>query len=703
MGMKIGTYYYPEQWPREQWERDFDNIARMGLRIVHMGEFAWYSMEPREGEFQLDWLDECVTMAEKRGIELILCTPTAVPPVWLEDKHPDISIRDKHGLHVRHGGRRHGSPTSPAFIEASKRVTQALADRFAARKSVIGWQIDNEFNGSFDQNEHAHAAYRVWLRQRYGTIEKLNAAWGTQFWNTQYTSFDQIKLAAEREAIKGYNNPHEKLDASRFWSHAWAQFSKAQSDILWAALKPRVDEAKSAGTLPPFVTTNFMPFHLDINPADCAGDYNLFAWDSYPVSGWGKAMENEAYRLADPNGIEFTHDLMASFTGRWGLMEVQPGTVNWSGVPVLLYPGAVRLWLWTAWAHGSEFITVYRFRQPRFGTELFHHGLVQWDGVTPSEGGREFATVIDEIKKLDAAPLPTSTVVAAPPPEPVKKRRGLRSVVSAPPPAPTRVGPLPTVGLMYDHEQLWYYATLPQAKRWNQPTHVTNWYGAIARLGYKVKVLHPRDPIPADLPVVVAPGVQMVDPAWVSHWRAYAEQGGHLLLTARTALFDLTGQAWEGPTAQPIVDLIGATIEAYDGMPEDTWGNIDLDGQKLPWGVWGDLLYADETTRVLGRYADQFYAATAAVTQRSAGKGMVTYCGVYAEPVTADALFARVAKQAGLPVLPLTSRLRLGQRGRFKIALNYDCKAVEAPIPPGIEPIVGGRTLPPAGVAVWVE
>ena len=57
--MKIGTYYYPEQWPREQWKRDFDNIAKMGLQIVHMGEFAWFTMEPRPGDIQLDWLEEC--------------------------------------------------------------------------------------------------------------------------------------------------------------------------------------------------------------------------------------------------------------------------------------------------------------------------------------------------------------------------------------------------------------------------------------------------------------------------------------------------------------------------------------------------------------------------------------------------------------------------------------------------------------------
>jgi len=79
--MKVGTYYYPEQWPREQWERDFDRMAAMGMKIVHMAEFAWGTIEPNEGSFQLDWLSDCVELAAKRKIDVILCTPTAVLPI----------------------------------------------------------------------------------------------------------------------------------------------------------------------------------------------------------------------------------------------------------------------------------------------------------------------------------------------------------------------------------------------------------------------------------------------------------------------------------------------------------------------------------------------------------------------------------------------------------------------------------------------
>src|SRR3954471_21765972 len=173
--MKIGTYYYPEQWPREQWERDFDNIAAMGLQIVHMGEFAWFSMEPEEGRVCLDWLGECVEMAARRKLEVILCTPTAAPPVWLSVKYPDVLPVDDAGRRKRFGGRRHYSPTSSAMQDATRRIVSALAERFGNHPAVIGWQIDNEYSADFiDQNAHAVAAFQQWLRGKYGEIGALN-------------------------------------------------------------------------------------------------------------------------------------------------------------------------------------------------------------------------------------------------------------------------------------------------------------------------------------------------------------------------------------------------------------------------------------------------------------------------------------------------------------------------------------------------
>src|SRR3954452_21379833 len=128
--MKIGTYYYPEQWPREQWQRDFDNIAAMGLKIVHMAEFAWFTIEPKPGEFHFDWLDECIALAQERKLDVILCPPTAAPPIWLSQDFPQTLPVDEHGTRQRFGGRRHSSPCSPALHEATARIVTRMADRY---------------------------------------------------------------------------------------------------------------------------------------------------------------------------------------------------------------------------------------------------------------------------------------------------------------------------------------------------------------------------------------------------------------------------------------------------------------------------------------------------------------------------------------------------------------------------------------------
>ncbi|MGD1275652.1 MAG: beta-galactosidase [Tepidisphaeraceae bacterium] len=664
--MQIGTYYYPEQWPRSQWQRDFDHIAAMGLQIVHMAEFAWFDLEPRAGEFQFDWLGQCIDMARQRNLGVILCTPTAAPPIWLSQRHPETLPVRRDGSRARFGGRRHYNPLSPVFRDAAAGIVSAMADRFGDHPAIIGWQIDNEYSLFFDQSETTHAAFRQWLRHKYGDIAALNRAWGNPFWNTYYTDFDQILFPPDRDPR--YANPHQCLDASRFWSWAFAQFNKLQVDIL----KPKIGRR--------FITTNFMPMHLDCDPGDMAEDLTLLAWDSYPVTGMEKQVKDQTYRIADPAAIGLMHDQMASYHHRWGLLELQPGQLNWSGVPAQVYPGAVRLWLWTAFAHGAEFVTTYRFRQPRFGIELFHGGLVLPDGVTPSPGGRQFAQVIQEIRRLDLSRVPHLSRESHDP------RR--------------------TVGLVFDFDQLWYYETMPQAKRWNQPRWLQMWYAALCRLGVRVLVLRPGMAWPDDLPLVVAPGVQMVDDALMAQMDSYARGGGNLVLTCRSGLMDRTGQLWESPLGGPILPLIGATIDSYDGLPEGVEGRIKMNRRHYAWNVWADQLTPQKGAQVLATYADQPYAGAAAITRRVLGKGSVHYFGVYSHQGLLDAFVESLSKFIGpnrLRTKPLPPRVQLLRRGPYHIALNYQHRPMRTPAPAKARFLIGSVRLAPADVAVWEE
>lgn len=666
--MKIGTYYYPEQWPREQWERDFDRMAQMGMQIVHMGEFAWYSMEPSAGQIQLDWLSDAVEMAAKRKMEVILCTPTCVPPVWLVDTYPEICLQSEDGTRVRHGGRRHGNPTSLRYQEATFNIVSALADRFAKHKSVVGWQIDNELSGQFDQSDSTHIAFRAWLRNKYQTIEALNQAWGNQFWNTYYTTFDQIMMPPSRDPR--YQNPHHHLDASRFWSRAYADFTRQQADVL----KQRNKDW--------FITTNFMPFAQDVNPDDFRDSLNLWSWDTYPLSGQQKTEGSEKFRMADVTGMQFVHDQMKAYNGRWALMEVQPGQINWSGYPVLPYPGTIRLWLWTAIGHGCEFITVYRYRMPRFGIEMWHDGLVNHDGVSLSPGGRQFQQVATEVKRVFTA-------------KTAKSSKGSAANASERPQEPS-------VGILFDWDQLWYYTSLPQAKKWSQPELLRAWYEAAARLGLNVKICFPDQPWPEDVSVMLVPGLQMVEQKTIDRLDEFAKRGGHVLFTCRTAIMDKTGQFFEAKRAEPILKMIGASIEAYDSLPPDVYGHVDLETpENFKWTVWADLLYPEEGTRTWGTYADQFYSGTAAVTHRKYEKGTVTYCGVYTDRPLALAVMQKLAKAVGLNTQPLPEGVRVMRRDGLLVAVNYTDKVVHTPAPIGTKFLLGNAELAPAGVAVW--
>ena len=50
----LGTAYYPEHWPRENWLSDIRKIKETGMTTLRLAELAWARMEPEEGRYDLD-------------------------------------------------------------------------------------------------------------------------------------------------------------------------------------------------------------------------------------------------------------------------------------------------------------------------------------------------------------------------------------------------------------------------------------------------------------------------------------------------------------------------------------------------------------------------------------------------------------------------------------------------------------------------
>jgi beta-galactosidase len=658
--MSIGVYYYPEHWPQEQWDRDFAKMEEMGFEFVHMAEFAWAMMEPEEGKFDFAWLDKAVELASRHHLRVVLCTPTPCPPVWMGEKYPESFLVGADGRRREHGSRGNNALADPNYLRLSERVITEMARRYGRNPAVWGWQLDNEPNAPPDYSPSAQQAFREWLKARYKTIEQLNREWGTAFWSLQYSNFAQIRIP-NPSYLYGVN-PHAILDFRRFTADQTGRFLNQQAAWL---------RRYTASTQ--WITTNYID---NIGSADPrrSTDLDFLSFTLYPVSG-GHNLGEDGYRLGWQDGINFGGSFYRPFKGATGVMELQPGQVNWAGVNPQPMPGAVRMWLWHAFASGCSFACTYRFRQPLYGSEQYHYGIVRTDGITPSQGGLEYQQVAKEIRMLRS-----KYDATAKPPAEYSARK---------------------TAFLWSHENLWNLDQQKQTYLWDTWGHTFRYLESVKSCGAPVDFIAEGDDF-SKYPVLVAPAYQLIDEALVSKWTRYVEQGGNLVLTCRTGQKKRNGQLWEARWAEPIYSLIGAEVSFFDLIPADSSGEVRLNSTSYQWNVWGDVLKPLASTESLAQYANQFYAGQSAVTYRKLGKGSVTYIGVHTKDGQLEkAVLREVYKRAGIAIENYPEGVYVDWRNGLWVAVNYSSRPANIPLLAGAQIQLGNQPLKPADVLVW--
>jgi beta-galactosidase len=664
--MTVGVYYYPEAWPEAQWERDIQNIKGFGFEFIHVGEFAWAFMEPEEGRYEFGWLERVVDLARRNGLKVVLCTPTPTPPIWLVRKHPEVLMVDAEGRTMVHGTRQHATWSSEVYRGYVAKIVTELGRRFGNNPAVWGWQLDNElshYGKLYDYSEASQEKFRLWLKRKYERIENLNRDWGTSFWSQRYQGFEQIRMPNEREFVAQFN-PHAMLDLQRWFAEEAADYLRFQTRLLHEHTRNQ------------WITTNFMAMHREVSPALSRNDLDVMTWTIYPVHG----QMNEGplgYRLGDFAAISFMHDFMRALNPLQGIMELQPGQVNWGEVNPQPLPGAVRLWILRALAAGARLVCTYRYRQPLYGAELYHKGIVETDGVTPSPGGREYIQAIKDVQLLRSLRRPGAVE-----PKGYAARR---------------------TALLYSFDNRWDLDNHTQTNRWDTVGHLFKYHKALKALGCPVDVIDESMDF-SRYPFLVAPAYQLMDGQLAERWLKYATEGGHLVLTLRTGQKDRRGHLWEGPWARPITELIGADIKSYDVLPGNLTGKVTAAGKSYDWGVWGESLKPRAETTALATYADQFYKGNVAAVTRRLGRGSVTYIGV--ESLGGDLerdLLRSLFERAGVAVRSLPNGFYVEWREGFWLATNFTEQTLPAPIPAGARLVLGNKDVPPAGVTVWVE
>ncbi|GGA85002.1 hypothetical protein GCM10008015_27240 [Flavobacterium palustre] len=656
----VGVYYYPEHWDPAQWERDFQNMEKMGFEYTHFSEFAWAQLEPEEGKYDFKWLDKSLELAKKYHLKVIMCTSTATPPVWLVRKHPDILATNEDGTKMDHGTRQHATFSSNYYRSYSMKMIAELAKRYGNDKNVMGWQVDNEPRRFLDYGQDAHERFRNWLKNKYKTIDVLNEAWGNNFWSGTYSSFDEINIP--KHGIWGMNL-HSQLDHYRFADDETATF-----------LDEQAKEIRKYSNPDQWLTSNYIPMY-DVGYVGASKELDFVSYTRYMVYGGDLGIGPKGYRVGEYSRIAMSNDFFRPMKGAYGVMELQPGQVNWGSINPQPLPGAMRLWLWHVFAGGSKFTCTYRFRAPLYGYEQFHYGIVGTDGVTPTPGGQEFSQFIKDIAALRKKYNPKATL-----PKDYLQRK---------------------TGILFNANNVMGIDLNKQTNQWNTFNHFTKYYKAAKSFGAPVDFVRDTTDF-SKYPVLLVPAYQMIDQQMIDKMTAYAQNGGNLVLSCRSGIQNRKGHLWEAKFYEPMWKLIGSEVESYDLLMPQSPDKIKFNNQDFDWVSWGDLLKPNKGTEIWGTFQGDFYAGTPAVISRKLGKGTVTYIGVDSKKGDLEKqVLTKLYQQQNIPIENYPEGILVEYRDGFGIAVNYSDKVYEMKLPANAEIIIGTKSMKTADVLVW--
>ncbi|MFF2454325.1 beta-galactosidase [Isoptericola sp. NPDC058082] len=596
-GLGFGGDYNPEQWPQDVRLEDLELMREAGVTILSVAIFSWARIEPREGELDWAWLDETMDRLHAAGIRVALATATASPPPWLTREHPEILPRTADGTVLQQGGRQAYAVTHPVHRDYALRMTTRIAERYRDHPALAVWHVDNEIgcHVSRDYSDSAAAAFRDWLRARYGTVDTLNEAWGTAFWSQRYGSFDDVlpPLVAPTFA-----NPTQQLDFHRFSSDALLDYYLDLRDTL-REITPDVP-----------VTTNLMA------TAHCRGmDYFR----------WGPELDvvaNDHYTYpADPErhvDLAFSADLTRGVAGGapWILMEHSTSAVNWQPRNTPKTPGEMLRNSLQHVARGADAVMFFQWRQSRAGAEKYHSAMVPHAG-RDSDVWRDVVTLGRALRALGEV-------------RGSRVRSRAAVVVDYPSWWGSELDSHPTQDLRYMDQ-------------------VQAWYRALWRLGVTTDLVPPG----ADLDgydLVVLPTTYVVTDADAANVAAAAARGATVVVTYFSGIVDEHDHVRLGGYPGAFRDLLGVRTEEFHPLQEPESVRVvgKAVGGEATADLWTEKTHVADGTEVVASYDDGALAGRAAVTRREVGAGRAWYVATRLDDAGLGALAERLVAEAGV-------------------------------------------------------
>lgn len=570
-----GGDYSPEQWPREVWDADHEAFDAAGITTLTIGVFTWALTQPGEDVFDFSVLDDILQRAADEGRRVCLGTGTGAMPPWLVRAHPDAARTDFEGRKHGYGQRHNACWSSPSYRRLAAAIAGRLAERYGSHPAVVAWHIGNEYGGRC-YCELCAAEFRLWLRRRYGTLERLNEAWNTTFWSHRFGAWEEIEPpSALTEHWRGPGHTAFQgitLDYHRFSTdNAIRQYGEEK-----AAIREHSD-------LP--ATTNFMGFYEPLDYHRWAPHLDFASWDNYPR------------RVDEPWNTALAHDLMRGLKdgSPFWLMEQTPSMTASRDVNPVRRPGVMRLWSWQAVAHGSDSVLFFQMRASRGACEMTHGAVIDHSGRLDTRTFREVTSLGEELARVGDAVLGART--------------------------PARCA------LVVDWDSWWAVEMADGPNRLlRYLPFVQEWGRAFWDAGAQLDVI----PVTADLQgydIVAAPLLHMIKGDFADRLEAVGNSGGVVITGCLSGRVDEDDRRFLSASPGPLAALTGVRVAETDAAASDVRNRILFDGLEAEGRMIFEVL-VPEDAEVVARYGDDFYAGEPAVTRRTApGAGQAWYIG----------------------------------------------------------------------------
>ncbi len=687
----FGAAFYPEYRPENSPADDLDLMKAAGFTVIRVGESVWSTWEPRDGEFDLEWLRPTLDAAHERGISVILGTPTYAIPPWLQHSHPELAAETATGRPIPWGARQEIDYASPVFRRYAERIIRKVVETYAAHPAIIGYQVDNEPGNVLFHNDHVFEGFVDRLREKFGTAEALNEAWGLTYWSHRLTTFDDLWRP------DGNSFPQYDLEWRRYQADLTDEFIHWQAGIVREYSTPSQFVTTCIAYPRPAQDDVSLVAGLDVtagNPYyDMQDGLDLVAPQVPPI-GFAVSGVGPFFRQADR--------MWSSRHERFLVTETDAQSIGGHAYNLPGYPGQLKQAAYGLVSRGARMVEYWHWQTLNDGFETY------WGGVLPHSGkpGR----VYDEVSALGQS-------------------------LAAVGPQLEGFTPDSDVAMLYSNASKWafeFFAPLPSADHdhHGDPTSYHRIFDAfhtgIVESDRQVLIVHDTqladfDPaaFAAEHPVLVVPALYSSDDATLRWLHDYVEAAGHLVLGIRSAYADEKVRVRKEVAPSTFTSAAGVHYDEYTNLSTPLavtgTGSLEISPDARA-TEWADGLIVDDA-EVLATYDHPEIGRFPAITTKGAGSGRVTYVGTVPDATLAKDLARWLVPEPhsrgwlAEPAGRVTTVSGRASDSRIRFLFNWSRDEVTVAVPVDVvdaetgEELDGPRliTLPARGVRILRE